>query len=241
MYKVGVYGWNGYLGNSICANYPKTLKIDRASLIDSGMDVVIDCSFPVGKLKKSVTARYLELIHQRACYYKLLNIKYIYLGSYSSIQPVKNDYGRVKFLAEQLVLQENGIVVKLGLVVNSKNPGGRYFELVKILKKVPVLVLPHKSTFEIFIDREYEVIQSLSTWNELNPASTYLLETTKKCSLGIVAQNALPTKLNYSLGPFSSHLLEQAVRFLPSDVLGPIKGISVKRSLDFRYLEVIND
>jgi predicted transcriptional regulator with HTH domain len=241
VFRVGIYGSNGYLGKSICASYPKTLKIDRNALVDSELDVIIDCSFPNGNEKQSVTAKYLDLIHRRAQYYKSLNIRYIYLGSYSSIHPLKNKYGRVKYRAEQLVLEQNGIIVKLGLVVNSNNPGGRYFELTKILKKMPILVLPHERTFEIFVDREHEVIQSLSTWNQLKPASTYLLKTTKKSSLGIVAGDALPTKSTFSLGPISSYLLEKVVRSLPSDFLGALKGISVKRSLDFNYIVLMND
>ena len=241
MYRLGVYGWHGYLGNSICTSYPDVLKIERYSLVDSDFDVVIDCSFPSGKLKKTTAARYLDLIHQRANFYKTQNVKYIYLGSYSSIKPLKNNYGKVKFLAERLVLESSGIVIKLGLVVNSKNPGGRYSELTRILKTIPVLVLPHESTFEIFVDREHDVIQSISYWDRLSPSNTYLLKTTEKCSLGVVAKCALPTKSIFSLDPILSNFLEQVVRFLPTDFFSPLKGISVKRNLDFRYLEVIND
>jgi hypothetical protein len=241
MYRVGIYGFNGYLGNSILANYPNTLKIDRDVLVDSELDVVIDCSFPNGSQKQSVTGKYLDLIHRRAHFYKTIDIRYIYLGSYSSIQPLKNRYGRVKYQAEQLVLEQNGIIVKLGLVVNRENPGGRYSELTKILQKMPILVIPHDSTFEIFVDREHEVIQSLSSWNKLKPASTYILKTTKKSSLGIVAKDALPKKSSFSLGPIPSNLFEQVVRYLPTDFLGPLKGISVKKILDFDYLEMIKD
>lgn len=241
MNKVGVYGWNGYLGRSICSRYPAYLKLDRFSLLSEDLEMVIDCSFPNGNLKKSEATQYLKLISERVSFYESKGVSYIYLGSYSSIKPINNSYGRIKSMAEQIVLEHGGAVVKLGLIVNNDNPGGRYSELVQILKKLPVLVVPHGKTFEIFTDSEYEVVESVQSWRNLHFPGTYHLKTVKRSNLGTVARKAYPGKRVLHLNLVFSIVLEYLVRFSPTDLLGPLKGISVKRNLNSDILEIAND
>jgi len=241
MTKVGVYGWNGYLGKSICTRYPAYRKLERFSLLSDSLDLVIDCSFPNGNLKKSEVTQYLKLISERVSFYKSKSVNYLYLGSYSSIKPINNSYGKIKCIAEQIVLEHGGTVVKLGLVINTENPGGRFSELVRILHKLPILVTPHEKTFEIFIDNEFEIIESVQNWQDLQTSCTYLLKTCKRSNLGTVARNASPGKPALRLNLVFSKALEYLVRFSPTDLLGPLKGISVKRNLNSDILEIAND
>lgn len=241
MNKIGVYGGNGYLGKSICSHYPAYRKLDRFSLLSEKLNMVIDCSFPNGNLKKSEVTQYMKLISERVSFYQSNGVNYIYIGSYSSIKPINNSYGKIKYMAEQIVLERGGAVVKLGLIVNNDNPGGRYSELVRILKKFPVLIVPHGKTFEIFTDSEYEVVKSVRSWSNLDFPGTYLLKTVKRNNLGTVARDAYPGKPVLRLNLVFSIVLEYLVRFSPTDLLGPLKGISVKRNLNSDILEIAND
>ena len=138
---IGIYG-TGYLGKQF-RNYLNREKhsciiLDRHQPETHAISIVIDASFPRNYKDISIFRQYLCLLEDRLVLSETSGSKYIYIGSYSSGSQVSSKYGLGKKAAEDLVLQHSGTVLRLGLVVDQDNPGGRYLEFLNFLRKIPL-------------------------------------------------------------------------------------------------------
>ena len=138
---VGVYG-SGYLATQIITQLAtvncSVSSLSRTEKVNDSISVVIDASFPRNYSNYKVFKNYQKLLASRLDDSRRVNAKYIYLGSYSSIGLPKSRYGSAKQKAEMMVLASNHTVLRLGLVIDTNLPGGRYFELQEVMRKIPI-------------------------------------------------------------------------------------------------------
>jgi hypothetical protein len=139
--KIGIYGGNGYLGSSVL-NALKEHNIEVRVLArdqcpaNLGLTHIIDASFPANYKHKHITQEYFERLEKRV--EKSIGLNYVYLGSYSSVGVVRSVYGETKKKAEEMVRERGATVLRLGLVVDENNPGGRFSQLKELIEKAPV-------------------------------------------------------------------------------------------------------
>jgi hypothetical protein len=161
--KIGIYGGNGYLGSSVL----KALKQHNIEVMLLGRDQhpanlglthIIDASFPANYKDKLITQQYFERLEKRL--EKSIGLNYIYLGSYSSVGVVRSIYGETKKNAEKMVQDRGATVLRLGLVVDENNPGGRFSQLKEIIEKAPVNLKIPESWCPIKITRFSNFIQT---------------------------------------------------------------------------------
>jgi hypothetical protein len=238
MNRIGIYGSTGYLGKCLLENLFSSTGIPRLEFVS--YPIIIDCSFPSQESEKVILIEYLDLIQKRAQFYSLNSIKYVYLGSYSSIDPVISSYGKIKLLAENLVIENGGIVIKLGLVVNPSVPGGRFKELVSVLKKFESLPLPSEESFELYVQEESKFIDELGESDRFESGKIYLLESVEKSSLSALIRKTFPGHRYYLINSFVSNWIERILRICPSSsFLDPLKSLAVKRRIDSKLYCVL--
>ena len=158
--KVGIVGSNGYLGRTLITALEgqnlEILPLGRSFLAGDSLpelDFVIDAGFPRDIYKKDVAVEYHKNLKFRLRYCQEFQIMYLYIGSLSSHSPMDSKYGIAKNQAEVSVLLHGGRILRTGLVVDTISPGGRYLELMNILKKLPFLILPDSRYFPIGITK----------------------------------------------------------------------------------------
>jgi hypothetical protein len=140
---IGIYG-AGYLGNYI-HNYLKENGLEcsfleRDELPTSKFDIIIDAGFPRNYQNWNVRKRYKKKLRERTLSAMKQGSFYLYLGSFSSRKLDTSTYGRIKRESEEIVKSLGGRIWRLGLVLDTRNPGGRYKELIEILARFPVNV-----------------------------------------------------------------------------------------------------
>ena len=153
---IGLYGGTGYLGQQIIsalqARDLNFVLLEEGSSVSNlaSVSAIIDCGFPRKIHKKLVRKNYEKQFFKKIdqmC--KIRKIPYVYLGSFSSAETSLSHYGRVKYFAEKLVIDRGGMVLKLGLIVSTDKPGGRFLELAKIMRVIPFSLVPHPDYFPI--------------------------------------------------------------------------------------------
>lgn len=88
-----------------------------------------------------------------------IKVPILYLSSMSAHQDAQSAYGRTKFLAEQLVLQKHGIVLKSGIICGEE-PFGIY-RTIKILAKSPFTILPSSTNALFFAVKLEELVECI--------------------------------------------------------------------------------
>jgi hypothetical protein len=143
---VAVLGASGYLGSKTSNLYKSigilvyelSRKIDEIDLY--GSILVLDFAFPTRRITRKIRKEYLKNLLVNLTIASNLSLKYIYMGSYSSNPRSESKYGALKREAESLVLKMGGNILRIGLVVDYDNPGGRFKQFVGINKNLPVRI-----------------------------------------------------------------------------------------------------
>lgn len=155
---IGIIGSNGYLGETLFRDLSQKghqLKeidfqyFDDMYHFSKQLDLLIDCGFPRDIRKKKISNRYLLQLEQRLLVSKKIGIKYLYVGSLSEDSKSNSAYGRVKADSADLVKKHGGCVIRSGLVVDNKKPGGRYKELLQVYKLMPIKIIPNERFFPL--------------------------------------------------------------------------------------------
>ena len=163
---IGIYG-TGYLGQQI-ANYLNQEKhnciiLNRHQSVTSTVSYIVDASFPRNYRNAQILRDYLNLLENRLTQSRISESKYVYIGSYSSLSLKNSKYGLGKKAAEDLVIQYSGTVLRLGLVIDPNNPGGRYLEFLKLVRKIPIHFIIPKSWCPVYVTKLNSALDSIHT------------------------------------------------------------------------------
>ena len=236
---VGVFGANGYLGKEtldLCStiNVPSTAlgrNIDAVDIsILDGLTIVIDCGFPRDYYHREISRLYLEEIEKRARFCNQHGIKYVYLTTFTSIVSDKSKYARLKNSLETSIESLGGELLRLGLVIDSNKPGGRFLELYSIVNKLPVVLIPSSNWFPVFTCSLSGYLAEVKNLFENGQLSK--LQIGKLQPLAEVIREVAVGKRVLQLNDFVTSVFG---RLLPLVVFGKregIKGISIKM-MDF--------
>jgi len=169
--KVAVLGASGYLGGKVCEKVNElglvVIKLGRTltkeDLSQTPPNLIIDAAFPTSKITKEIKFKYLQDLSQNLEIAINNDLRYLYLGSYSSHPMSRSKYGRLKQQAERMVLLKGANILRVGLVIDPSNPKGRYYQVLRIAKSLPFTpVLPENwcpiytttlTNFNLEIDR----------------------------------------------------------------------------------------
>lgn len=202
--KIGIYGGNGYLGSSVFKEFKQHNLEVRVLGRDQhpanlGLTHIIDASFPANYKDKHITQEYFELLEKRL--EKSIGINYIYLGSYSSIGVVRSIYGKTKKKAEKIVRERGATVLRVGLVVDESNPGGRFSQLNEIIEKAPVNFKIPETWCPIKITRFSDFIQTtlILVNQRVVPKKDVEIEQTFQTNLNFLMIRSKPRKLTVFL------------------------------------------
>ncbi len=154
--RVGIVGSNGYLGSALKQALGERkieiVKLERDFFVGSSLpelDLVIDAGFPRDIYVGEIAIGYYRSLKLRLQYCREFRIQYLYIGSLSSHSPMASKYGTAKKVSEEYVLLYGGKILRAGLIIDSKLPGGRYLELLTILERLPIVILPNSNYFPI--------------------------------------------------------------------------------------------
>jgi hypothetical protein len=177
---------------------------------------------------------YQELIQKRVSICVANSSSYVYIGSISSIPPIRSVYGIRKKRIEDLVLACGGNIVRLGLVVNQAEPGGRYLELVKIANWFPVIPITHESSFQLFITDENDAVKSVfAALRSTDQSHTCVAGGTIEKNLGLVLREiaVMSKKKTFNFGKLTSKALETFLNKCKLDALDSLRSLSVRRTI----------
>jgi hypothetical protein len=112
---------------------------------------VIDCAFPRNYMDAIVYDLYVSEVINRISQFKVGGQKYLYLGSFSSVNGGYSEYGKRKRKIEDVVTESEFEVLRVGLVLDPTNLGGRALEFQNVLNRLPIVPLPHRSWFPLYV------------------------------------------------------------------------------------------
>ena len=233
--RVGIFGAHGYLGRETI-NLCETLNIPYFALdrkiedvdpsILGSLTMIIDCGFPRDYYNKNTARNYLEQVEKRSKFCNEQRIRYVYLTTFTSVVSNNSKYAHLKNCTEDTVELFGGELLRLGLVVDLVNPGGRFLELCSIIQKFPIVFVPSSDWFPIFtctICEYRDEVESL-----LRDGSLFKRHIGRLQSLSDVIREVSIGKKVLELGNCVTSLL---VRILPLIAFGKregIRGISVR-------------
>ena len=233
--RVGIVGSNGYLGSSLKQALEdrkiEIVKLEREFFVGDSLpklDLVIDAGFPRDIYVEKVAVGYYRSLELRLQYCRKLRIQYLYIGSLSSHSPMASIYGTAKRKSEECVLLYGGKILRAGLIVDSKLPGGRYLELLTILERLPFVILPNSSYFPIgtskledFLNHTHQMIY-MSESNVSEQA--VVVEWTNLRDLAI----GLTNKKSKTLPKWLTMLMCKLLKVVPLSKLENLKTIAYK-------------
>jgi hypothetical protein len=203
--------------------------------LPSGSCPVVDFSMPRNIRQSSTRISYHELIMRRVSSAVGGRSHYIYAGSISSLDPVVSQYGKLKRLVEDDVKSRGGSVLRLGLVVDFERPGGRFSNLIQILDRLPIAVVPSFNCFQLYVTSPEGMVQSIVQLAKHHTGvSDYLCHDTREGSLGELVGTYWRLKDRpYRVMPvLLSSLLLHTVRYLPHAKFDPLRALTVRRIVD---------
>jgi hypothetical protein len=232
---IGIIGSNGYLGEALFRSLRKKghqLKeidfqyFDEIYHCSKPIDILIDCGFPRNIHNKKISTRYFAQLEQRLFVSKKTGIKYVYVGSLSEDIESNSAYGRVKASSTHLVKKYGGCVIRSGLVVDNKKPGGRYKELLEVHNRMPIKIIPNERFFPVGVTflRDF-----LCATNEIVSKSD-IFEPEVLCKVQWTTLKHLlqtlphPIKINLSFG--MTKILCILINFLPLGKFDNLKSIA---------------
>jgi hypothetical protein len=233
--RVGVFGSNGYLGSetiSLCrANNIRSVALGRkiedldSSILD-GLVAIIDCGFPRDYYRVKSSHDYLKQIKKRARFCNERGIKYVYLTTFTSIISDNSKYARLKNSAETSVELLGGELLRLGLVVDLSNPGGRFLELNSIIRRLPIVLIPSSNWFPVFTCTLSEYLAEIKTF--LQNGSLSIHQIGKIQPLSELIEEVSKDKKVLKLSNFITFILAQIIPFIAFGKMEGIKGIAFK-------------
>jgi uncharacterized protein YbjT (DUF2867 family) len=157
--EVGVLGASGYLGKNICEkvsevgmevrNLGRKVSIREAKKLSIG--IIVDAAFPTNNINAAIRAEYLNNLNHNLDVAIALNLRYIYIGSYSSDTRSKSKYGQLKREAERMVILKGGNILRAGLVIDYANPRGRFLQFVHVSRRLPFIPVLPQNWCPIFV------------------------------------------------------------------------------------------
>jgi hypothetical protein len=230
-----VFGIGGYLADAFLSTQTKlsTFAMSRDQL-PTKEGVYIDFSFPTNFSDEETMEKYIETILSRCLMCKELNSRYIYIGSMSSIHRASSNYGRRKAEVEDGVKRNGGIILRLGLILDWQNPGGRFKEFLDQLENLPALISPSKDTFELWtmpLSLAFESINSIVVAG--TKKNDYVARGVFKSSLyEVVREYSLISSRNFLSAPsILSRFLQILVRYKCVPCPDAIRSLAVSRDL----------
>lgn len=99
-----------------------------------------------------------------------VSARFIYLSSQTAAENATTFYGKTKWLIEQVVITNNGIVVRPGLVYGGK-AAGLYYQLQNLVRRFPVIpcFFPSPKVQPIHVDDLCEAILRISQLTKTRP------------------------------------------------------------------------
>ena len=228
---IGIYG-DGYLGNQIRnvlqeSNIPFK-QLSREDSPGRELQIIFDASFPRNYLDEDISEGYLDLLSSRLDVANALKIQYIYLGSFSSKGIPWSKYASVKKQAEESVKIKQGSVLRLGLVVDFTNPGGRFQELVSLARKRLFIFLPAKDWCPLWITRIEDFrhqTQKLATGKYFAGDSEIICSGTYKSNLSRILVELSPNKKYVELNSFSMRIIFYVLKIARVGILDNLRSI----------------
>lgn len=142
----------------------------------SSVDALIHCAWDMKSLSKQeaheINVEGSRILFQQAQEAGIKKI--IFISSLSAYEGCCSHYGQAKLAVEKNVLAVGGIVIRPGLIYGEK-AGGMIGKLVKLIKKLPLLLLPCASTKQYFIQEQKLVLFILRCILEDIPSGVYSL------------------------------------------------------------------
>ena len=235
MIRVGIFGSNGYLGKAIIESL-KSKNINYI-LLPRNIDLVpmetlveithfIDCSFPKNYFDDFEFNNYLSEINLRVWKLQNNNKKYLYLGSFSSINGGFSIYGQRKLMIEEVFRINKFEVLRIGLVIDFKNLGGRALEFYEVLKKFPIIPLPHRNWFPLYVTELHDFQNGILQY--LRKGSVTEINIAKLKSLSSVASELAFEKKKVQIPEFFTLILVIIIRFIPIKKLDSLRSICVR-------------
>lgn len=232
--RVAIYGSHGYLATSLKVHLSNFLCLERSDEPIPGY-FHIDFSFPSPRIGESEFDEYLQLIAKRSGLCKESNSPYLYIGSFSSLEPVVSKYGSRKKMTEKLVNTNGGSIIRLGLVTNELIPGGRHKQLINAIKFLPIVPILDSSTFQLFITNENNAIKSILSVLDSNEGQfDRAAEATFESNLGSLLERHAVNKEKkiIHVGKRVSSIVENMVRHSHFQFLDSLRSITVKRQFN---------
>jgi len=188
---VGILGATGYLGGVIFQELHKLgyevvdlgRTISKATFDSNPPSIVFDAAFPTGGIDSKVEIEYLRRLASNFHLTSTSQITYYYLGSHSANKKSKSRYGNLKSKAEREVILNGGQILRVGLVIDSQNPKGRFLQFLRLTSKLPFIpVFPDKwlpivtttldefklSIKSLVIDQRDQIVQNLGVKSDIN-------------------------------------------------------------------------
>lgn len=230
-FNMELYGSSGYLGSFITSSFPGMKCTPRFE--SPTKSHVFDFSFPNNYLTDIAFYSYLELIKSRIECCKKNHLSYIYMGSVSSLPPVNSLYGQRKFEVEKLVLNSGFRVIHIGLVTSETIPGGRYKQLLDILKLLPIIPIFSSNTFQVYVNQIEDLLGLINGVQVLTPEQELLLGGIHASSLGeqCVKIAAVLEKKTIRINPMISKLFQTMLDLCPWRVADSLKSLTMPRDL----------
>lgn len=233
---VGIWGSSGYLGTRTLAHLRGHLivqSLERDDLAEPGSRL-LDLSFPPDYRNRTTRDEYLRRVEGRCRWAARTGSRYIYIGSTSSEPPVTSIYGATKRQAEQLALAWGHSVLRAGLVICSVTPGGRFGQLERIVKRLPVVPLPDISQFRLRVTDMHNLLSDVSAVVEQpNGPRERLVTGTSETSLAELVEMMLaPRQRAFKLGPrtsFAAARVASSLHWGPFDALSSLARTSATR------------
>ncbi len=238
--KVGIIGTNGYLGavaknviqesGHAVIDLPKHV-LPQAYRDNTHLDLVLDCGFPRHYKKKNTMKIYFRDLDNRLRHNYKQGIPYVYIGSFSSKSQVMSNYGKRKLAAEKRVIENGGTILRLGLVINHFNPGGRFRELLIAANKMPVRPTFPANWCPLIITFEDDFKKGVSSLiHLLNRLPQEIAITSVEMDLCEVLSRYAEPKYELRINDFLTSQLMKIVKFFPVKNLDNLKSIAFKKS-----------
>lgn len=232
---IGIFGGNGYLGKEavkIClAQNHEVVYLGREIVstevtILEKLNLIIDCGFPRDYYKIGVGDLYLRELTERFRVAQKLKVKYLYLTSFSTLKFGNSTYAKIKDNSESIANQFGVQLLRLGLVIDRDSPGGRYKELIQLVRSSPVILIPHKSWFPVMVCQLDEYLDSLNLF--INGSDFREREVGYISSLTEILEWSFPNKHAIRLGPIATSSLVRLISLLNLKKLEGLKYIARK-------------
>ena len=233
--RVGIFGANGYLGSEtlyLCraTNIPSVALGRRIEDLDSSilnqLVTIIDCGFPRDYYRVKSADDYLKQVQKRAKFCNQRGIKYVYLTTFTSVISDNSKYARLKNSTERLVELLGGELLRLGLVIDLDNPGGRFLELNSMVRRLPIVLIPSSKWFPIFTCTLNEYLAEIQSFLQNGFLSTHHIG--KRQSLSELISEVSKDKKVLKLSEFATFVLVRLVPLIAFGKREGIKGIAVK-------------